>query len=116
MAVVAVGGLTCVAAALLSLVRLRQGRWDTLRHALLLIGLAVTFVIQLIEGVDVITQPDDSGAVNTIAVLVIVCFLIGIARAWEVIGGPSIGITREVTALVRSHQRSADASVDEESP
>ncbi len=115
-AVVAVGGLTYVAAALLRLIRLRQGRRDTLRHALLLIVLAVTFVVQLIEGIDVITQPDDSGAVNTIAVLVIVCFLIGIARAWELIGGPSIGITREVTALVRSHQRSADDSVNEESP
>ena len=115
-AVAAVGGLTFVAAALLSLIRLRQGRSDTLRHALLLIVLAVTFVIQLIEGVDVITQPGDSGAVNTIAALVIVCFLIGIARAWELIGGPSIGITREVTGLVRSHQRSADDSVDEESP
>jgi hypothetical protein len=115
-AVVAVGGLTYVAAALLSLIRLRQGRWETLRHALLLIGLAVTFVSQLIEGVDVITQPGDSGAVNTIAVLVIVCFLIGIARAWELIGGPSIGITREVTALVRSHQRSAADPADERSP
>jgi hypothetical protein len=114
-AVVAVGGLMYVAAALLSLIRLRQGRWETLRHALLLIGLAVTFVIQLIEGVDVITQPGDSGAVNTIAVLVIVCFLIGIARAWELIGGPSIGVTREVAALVRSHQRSAADSADEKS-
>jgi hypothetical protein len=115
-AAVAVGGLTYVAAAVLSLIRLHQGRRDTLRHALLLIVLAVTFVIQLIEGIDVITQPGNSGAVNTIAVLVIVCFLIGIARAWDLIGGPSIGITREVTALVRSHQRSADDSVDEESP
>jgi hypothetical protein len=115
-AVVAVGGLTFVAAALLSLIRLHQGRWDTLRHALLLIVLAVTFVFQLIEGIEVITQPGDSGAVNAIAVLVIVCFLIGIARAWELIGGPSIGFTQEVTALVRSHQHSADDSVDEESP
>jgi hypothetical protein len=115
-AAVALGGLTFVSAALLRLIRLRQRWWDTLRHALLLIGLAVTFVIQLIEGIDVITQPGDSGAVNTIAVLVVVCFLIGVARAWELIGGPSIGITREVTALVRSHQHSADDSADEEPP
>ena len=58
---VAAVGLTFVAASLLSLIRLRQGRWDTLRDGLFLIGLAVTFVIQLIEGVDVITQPGDSG-------------------------------------------------------
>ncbi len=123
-AAVAVVGLTFVAASLLSLIRLyrgrwdtlRRGRWDTLRHVLLLVVLAVTFVIQLIEGVDVITQPDDSGAVNTIAALVVVCFLIGIARAWQLIGGPSIGITREVTALVRSDQHSADDSAGEESP
>jgi hypothetical protein len=112
----AAGGLIFIAAALLSLIRLRLGWWDTLRNALLLIGLAVTFVFQLIEGVDVITQPGDSGAVNTIAALVIVCFLIGIARAWELIGGPSIGITREVTALMRRHQHSSDDPVEEEPP
>ncbi len=111
-AVVAVGGLTYVAAALLRLIRLRQGRRDTLRHALLLIVLAVTFVVQLIEGIDVITQPDDSGAVNTIAVLVIVCFLIGIARSWELIGGPSIGLTHEVTALVRGDHHSTTKDGD----
>jgi hypothetical protein len=48
---------------------------------------------------------DNSGDVNTIAMLVVCCFFIGIARAWELIGGPSIGIAREVTALVRSHDR-----------
>ncbi len=112
---VAVVGLTFVAAALLSLIRLRQVRWDTSRDAFFLILLGVTFVIQLIEGVDVITQPGDSGAVDTIAILVVVCFLIGISSAWELIGGPSIGITHEVAEIVRGRQRGVDDSVDEES-
>ena len=108
--VVAAFGLLFVAAALLSLVRLREVRWSTVRDALFLAGLAVTFVIQLIEGADVLADPGDSGAVNTIAILVIVCFLIGVARSWELIGGPSFGITQEVTALVRSHEQDTDDS------
>lgn len=114
-AVVAIVGLAFVTASLLSLIRLRQVRWGTLREGLFLVGLVVTFVVQLIEGVEVIIQPDNSGAVNTIAILVIVCFLIGIARAWELIGGPSIGIGHEITAMVRGHQRGTDPR-DGESP
>jgi hypothetical protein len=98
---VAVGGLAFIAASLLSLIRLRPVRGATVRDGLFLIGLAVTFVIQLIEGLDINAHPGDSGAVNTIAILAVVCFLIGIARAWELVGGPSIGIAHEVTALVR---------------
>ena len=102
---VAAVGLAFVAAALLSLIRLRQLRWATIRDALFMVGLAVVFVIQLAEGLGVIADPGNSGDVNTIAVLVICCFLIGIIRSWELIGGPSIGIRHEVTALVRSHNR-----------
>jgi hypothetical protein len=105
---VAAGGLTFIVASLLSLVRLRPVRGATVRDGLFLIGLAVTFVIQLIEGVDIIAHPGDSGAVNTIAILAVVCFLIGIARAWELIGGPSIGIAHEVTALVRHKDGAED--------
>jgi hypothetical protein len=114
--IAAVGGLVFVTAALLSLIRSRgayRARRDTLHDALFLLGLIATFVIQLIEGAEVFVQPDNAGAVNTIAALVIVCFLIGIACAWELIGGPSIGITQEVTALVRSHKDGADDSADE---
>ena len=110
---VAVGGLTFVAAALLQLVRLRQVRWSTARDAVFLVGLAVMFVFQLLQGVAVIARPHNPGAVNTIAVIVIVCFLIGIARSWELIGGPSFGIRHEVTELVRRHE---SEPADEERP
>jgi hypothetical protein len=113
---VAVVGLTFVLASLLSLIRLRQVRWGTVRDGLFLVGLAVTFVIQLIQGNDVRTHPGDSGAVNTIATLVVVCFLLGIARSWELIGGPSIGIRKEVTALVRAHGNSTDDPQEEHPP
>jgi hypothetical protein len=101
-------GVAFIVASLLSLIRLRQVRWATVRDGLFLVGLAVTFVLQLIEGLDVTAHPGDSGAVNAIAVLVVVCFLVGIARAWELIGGPSIGIADEVTALVRHKDGAGD--------
>ena len=112
---VAAVGLAFVAAALLSLIRLRQLRWATIRDALFMVGLAVVFVIQLAEGLGVIADPGNSGDVNTIAVLVVCCFLIGIIRSWELIGGPSIGIRHEVTALVRSHNRDEEPA-DQQPP
>ena len=85
-----------------------------MRDALFLLGLAVTFVVQLIEGANVIAQPGDSGAVNTIAILVTICFAVGISRAWELIGGPSIRIAQEVTQPVEGHKRDADAPAEKE--
>jgi hypothetical protein len=109
--IVAAIGLLFVAAALLSLVRLHQlRRWVTIRDGLFLLGLAVVFVLQLAEGLAVIADPRNSGDVNTIAILVICCFFIGIARSWELIGGPSIGFRREVTALVRNHDRGEESA------
>jgi hypothetical protein len=106
---VAAAGLAFVAAALLSLVRmglLRRGQvlWSTVRDALFLLGLVVIFVFQLVAGLAIIANADDADAVDTIAILVIVCFLGGIGRSWELIGGPSFGIGHEVTALVRGQQ------------
>jgi hypothetical protein len=60
--------------------------------------LVATFVLQLIAAIRLVDEPHDDGQVRTIAVLVVVCFLIGIARAWELIGGPSIGLGREIGA------------------
>ena len=102
---VAIVGFLFVVAALLSLIRLHQTRLRTLREAVFLVGLVITFVVQFIQGIDISLHPADSGAVNTIAILVALNFLAGIDRAWELIGGPSFGISREVVALLRGHPR-----------
>ena len=101
-------GLVFVAASLLSLARQRETRrWTTVRDALFLVGLAVTFVFQLTAALDVSSRPGDYDSVETLAMLVIVCFLIGIATAWVLIGGPSIGLGHEVVAMVRDQQQAA---------
>jgi hypothetical protein len=110
--VVAVVGFSFIAASLLSLVRSGRMRWQGAHDAVFLVGLAVVFVIQLVAALQVIAHPDRASAVRTIAVVVIVCFLIGVARAWELIGGPSIGIGHEVTELIRGERRSADDPAD----
>ena len=108
-------GIVFVAAALLSLIRRHQLRRHVLLDVVFLFGLLITFAVQLINGADVLAQPGNSGAVYTIASMVVVCFLIGIARAWELIGGPSIGIRQEVTALVRDRHRGTGEAVGDES-
>jgi hypothetical protein len=108
--VVAIGGLFFVVASLLSLRRVRGLGWSDARDAFFVFGLAAVFLLQAIVGVVVLIRRDDASAVGTIAILVIVCFLIGIARSWELIGGPSIGIRREVGALVHPRDEEAESA------
>jgi hypothetical protein len=78
-----------------------------------LAALLVASIIQLIAGAEVIANPEDADSVQTIAILVIVCFLIGIASAWELVGGPSVGLRHEIGAFARSaghHSSDAPAS------
>jgi hypothetical protein len=140
--VVATVGLLFVAASLLSLVRLGQVRataWSasfliglavafalsfirlrqrdaTTRDATFLIGLAATFVFQLYAGIDLDIKTNDPSMVENIAIVVTICFLLGIFRSWELIGGPSIGFTQEVTALLRAETAAGKAKETEGDP
>jgi hypothetical protein len=108
--VVSLFGLFFVVGSLLSLRRARQFQPVAPRDALFLVGLVIAFGLQLFFALRLISRASDVGAAQGLAVLVIVCFLIGIARAWELIGGPSIGLGSEVTAIVRKRSHSHEAS------
>ncbi len=110
--VVAILGLLFIVASLMSLIRFHRLRWRDTRDVLFLLALLVVFVFQLSAAIDVIKDPGDSGQVRTIAVLVIVCFLVGITRSWELIGGPQIGLTQEIGVRLRRDDRDKDSIGD----
>lgn len=94
---VAVVGLLFVAASLLSFVRLHE---IAARDIRLLVGLLVIFVLQLIVGIRM-AGTATRGELSEVSILVVICFLVGIARAWELVGAPDIGIAGELRALLR---------------
>ncbi len=68
----------------------------------------MTFCVQLVFGLRVILHLHNANAVDGVAVLVIVCFLIGIGRSWELVGGPSIGLLSGLGTILRSDRREDD--------
>ena len=115
---VASTGMVFVAAAVLALVRVHGVRVRDLRDLVFLVGLFAAFLFELLSAIAVNRHPDDSSDVRTIAALVVICFLIGVARAWELIGGPTIGIRREIGALVlgENHQEGEEAAPEVDRP
>jgi hypothetical protein len=95
-------GALFVIGALLSMFRLGLRRAGDLRGAVFLIGLIIVLVFQLSAGIRLLNDHD---AYETISILVVVCFVIGISRSWELIGGPSIGIFHEIFTFGRTHTR-----------
>jgi hypothetical protein len=81
-----------------------------------LVSLLAVFVIQLIAGIGLQRHHSDGGDLQTICTLVIVCFLIGIERAWELVGGPRIGLGHELFARVKERHGSTEEDGAEEGP
>jgi hypothetical protein len=101
-------GLMFVVAALLSLVSVRKTQSVSARDLFFLVGLVVTFGLEVYFGIRLASRGHDPDAAETIAVFVIVCFLVGVARSWELVGGPSFGFFSEVWALVTRARGAAE--------
>ncbi len=89
---VAIIGLIFMAGALLRLVPAARAGEIRAVELSFLAGLLVVFVAQLIAAIQLDGNERDTEALRTICVLVAVCFLIGIARSWELVGGPRVGL------------------------
>jgi hypothetical protein len=57
------------------------------------------------EGIRLIGDEGNRNGVEAIAILQAVCFPIGIARACELIGGPSMGLTSQLVSTFRRRRQ-----------
>ena len=102
--VVGILGILFVVASVLSVRRMgraHDSRTGRLRDLTFLVAQFVVFAFEVIEGLKLSGHSHDTDAADSIARLVIVSFLIGIYRSWELIRGPGYGLRGELTALVR---------------
>jgi hypothetical protein len=100
--IVATVGIASAVASALRLARLRRvGVLIPARDMVFVAGGAVLFVAQLISGIRLMGHTHRSDLVQDLADLVIFCLLYGIARSWELIGGPQVGVIHEVADLIR---------------
>ena len=93
----------------LTVPRLQQRR----RPQLVLVGfLFLTFGFELLSGIQLIVDPHRSWAVGQLGDVLIASLLIGIARAWELVGEWDTGIVSSVALLVGHKTRISGISED----
>jgi hypothetical protein len=102
-------GMLFLLSALLRVIPARRAKLVELRDLTFLLGLMVVFVIQLIAGIGLERNAHDGDDVQTLCVLVIVCFLIGIERAWELVGGPDVRLVHQLLLFRRERHARAPA-------
>ncbi len=109
---VAIVGLLFIAGSLLRVIPAWRAGRIQLRDVSYLVVLLIVFILQLSFGIGLDKHRESVGNLRGVCVIVIVCFIIGIARAWELIGGPRVSLTGE---LIRRYMPSDDAA-DEDGP
>ena len=111
--VVAIFGLLFIAGSLMRVVPAWRAGRIKLSDVSYLVGLLAVFVIQLIVGLGLVRHAGNKGDLQLICVLVIVCCLVGIARSWELVGGPNIGMGHELFQLFRARRGSQGPGIDD---
>ena len=79
--------------------------WERVRSVSILVGFVAVMVVDVLFGIVLWVRPDDSAAVDSIAVTVIASIGLGISRAWELVGGQATSALGSIGDLVRRDHR-----------
>jgi DMSO/TMAO reductase YedYZ heme-binding membrane subunit len=99
-------GEVFVLTSLSSVIRVRGLRWRDLAETGYLFGFVVLFGYQIYEGFRFLPHHENNDFYQALSILVIVCFLVGVARAWELVGGPTFGPAAELRGWLGTRHRS----------
>jgi hypothetical protein len=105
-----VGVVSVASCGALALVLLRETEAGQVRRRqfLRLAVQAAVFAYSAVVGFELAHRPHDVGLERTVCVLIVVLFLVGIARAWQLIGARDVSLVSEVARTVGSRQRPTD--------
>jgi hypothetical protein len=98
-----IGGLSTTAGLTILAIQRRPGRRH-LRDLAVIPFLAAAYLIQLLDSTRLLTGTLGPGALQTQAILVIVFFLIAIARAWQLIGARGSKLLSVIAEIAHRHQ------------
>lgn len=65
----------------------------------LIVLLMATFGVELVAGCTLLVNPHDIGALTTVCNVLVASLLIGVARAWELVGDRDTGVLASIAAL-----------------
>lgn len=106
--VLAVLGLMFVVAALVRLMPSVRAAEMHPRELTFVVGLAVVFVVQLVAAIELSGDEADRGSLQAICIVVVICFLLGIERAWELVGGPRVRLIGSIARRRHEHDEHGD--------
>lgn len=100
----AIAGLVSMLILLLLVAQGRDRPWPPARGLALVVGQAVLYTVRLHDGIALESDPSDVAQVDSLAVIVILLFALGLARAREFVGADDptlLGALARVTAASR---------------
>jgi hypothetical protein len=106
-------GLLFTLAGARSMVASRDTTLDHLRRqASLVLLLLCAFGFDVDAGVRLLAAPHSTGGAETLGYVLVALLLIGIARAWELVGDRDTGILASIAVLAGRERREDDAEAD----
>ncbi len=107
-------GLAFAAAGVRTTMSLPISQQHRRAQAALIGALVVVFGLQIVFGVQLIIHPHHTGPLDDLGYVLVASLLVGVGRAWELVGDWDTGLFTSIGVLIGRHQQAAPAEVSEE--